>query len=402
MMNVKGNRGILYIQAMGNMDLFYNKQKVYFNCRMTSRYMQLFLLLLFGGSPGKRGVKREVLLDTLYNNEEEDAGNALRINVSRLRRLLSEAGIPGEKFVTTEKEYYYLEIDCDLSSDVWEFEKVARSAVEETDEEIRIELLKKACQLYKGGFLAPLAGEEWVAVKEVYYQNLYFTCVREACRLLNSREGYEIVLDISRKAAELFPFEEWQLMEIDSLIHLDRYDDALRTYEDASGRNYEELGVSPSYDMLERFRTMSAHVKYSSKSLPEICHMMEEPNSRMGSYYSPYPSFVDCFRLFSRLSARNEWKGSLLMCTLENINGKQLQEPEKLQQAGEALMEALHGTLRKGDLYTRYSPGQFLVLLAGAGQKDCSVVTQRINRSFEKYNTLRVRVKYEISEVKGE
>ena len=61
-----------------------------------------------------------------------------------------------------------------------DFENTAKEALRTHDGA----LLKRACSLYQGEFLAQLAGEKWVSVVGVRYQELYFSCLRAANSLM--------------------------------------------------------------------------------------------------------------------------------------------------------------------------------------------------------------------------
>ena len=50
----------------------------------------------------------------------------------------------------------------------------------------------------------------------------------------------------------------------------------------------------------------------------------------------------------------------------------------------EELEQAIRNSLRRGDMFTRYSDNQFLMLLLGIRQEDCVIVVERINGYFEK------------------
>ena len=52
-----------------------------------------------------------------------------------------------------------------------------------------------------------------------------------------------------------------------------------------------------------------------------------------------------------------------------------------VQTTSEMLKNAIGESLRKGDLFTCYSPVQYLVLLNGAGQEHVLAVCERVERS---------------------
>ena len=66
------------------------------------------------------------------------------------------------------------------------------------------------------------------------YKELYFECLRKCCKLLQERKMYEEALKLCDRAVKDYPFEEWQLIQIDCLLALNRYQEALDVYENAA------------------------------------------------------------------------------------------------------------------------------------------------------------------------
>ena len=59
-------------------------------------------------------------------------------------------------------------------------------------------------------------------------------------------------------------------MKIDCLIAMKRFKDAMQVYDQAVTQYFEEQGLPPSEKMLERFRTMSGQIRYTSDTLKDI------------------------------------------------------------------------------------------------------------------------------------
>ncbi|WP_394925591.1 hypothetical protein [uncultured Robinsoniella sp.] len=55
---------------------------------------------------------------------------------------------------------------------------------------------------------------------------------------------------------------------------------------------------------------------------------------------------------------------------------------------------AIQRSLRRGDLYTRYSPCQFLLLLPGTNKENCSIISTRIDRNFKDEGGGRNKINY--------
>ena len=80
------------------------------------------------------------------------------------------------------------------------------------------------------------------------------------------------------------------------------------------------------------------------------------------------------------------------------LDGKgALLEGKMVQTTSEMLKNAIGESLRKGDLFTCYSPSQYLILLSGADQEECQNIFQRIEQNLRCWEDWRrIRLKYEV------
>ena len=89
----------LYIQTLGTMRLTSGDEIISLHTSITGKACQLFLLLAYAGT---KGITRTALQDALYDRKTTDAANALRINASRLRKLLMKSELPEHTNVMVE------------------------------------------------------------------------------------------------------------------------------------------------------------------------------------------------------------------------------------------------------------------------------------------------------------
>ncbi len=59
-------------------------------------------------------------------------------------------------------------------------------------------------------------------------------------------------------ASELYPFDEWQAVQMQALIGLERYKEAMKLYEQTSKHYFEELGVTRARNWWSRYRYLEA------------------------------------------------------------------------------------------------------------------------------------------------
>ncbi len=215
--------------------------------------------------------------------------------------------------------------------------------------------LERACDLYRGEFLPSMAGEEWAAIASVKYQKLYFHAMRTLLALLKEQGSFEEIFQYAGMAAAIYPFEEWQLWKIDSLMAMNRYQEAMEVYQEAVESFFEDFGLPPSEEMLKRFRAMSTEIWQGEGTLKDVHGTLREKALPGGGYYCPFPSFIDGYRLLSRMMERSGQSVYLMLCTISDPSGQNIHNREKAKRLAAYFNAAARHSLRKGDVYTRYS-----------------------------------------------
>jgi hypothetical protein len=195
------------------------------------------------------------------------------------------------------------------------------------------------------------------------------------------------------KAARIYPDSDWQAYQIDALICKEEYRQAYQLYDRTVHLYSEEMGLPPSAKMLENYRKMSQKLTSPASRLNEIqSSLQEDPVS--GAYYCAYPSFIDTYHVLERNMERTGYSVFLLLCTLVDYEGKPFANKEKLRERSEALRAAIGISLRRGDIYTKYSASQYLVLLVGSSKEGCDVVARRISHKLKEQVGTRADVNY--------
>ena len=74
------------------------------------------------------------------------------------------------------------------------------------------------------------------------------------------------------------------------------------------------------------------------------------------------------------------------MCTILDANGYSAKDRKYCERQGEKLRATFKSCLRRGDIYAKYSDGQYLLLCIGAGRENISEIGARIDMDFRKRN----------------
>ena len=358
----------------------YGDKPISFRRNTATKSMKLLQILLHCG---EGGIARGKLLESLYGREElADVANNLRVTSHRLKKMLVDAGLPEYDYIQIKSGIYRWSSPMEVEVDVHVFSNLVNSSKTETSEDKKIQLLKSACEVYHGEFLPGLSGEDWVLLESVQYKKKYTQALSQVCDSLMKQREYETVLDLCEKASELYPFDEWQSVQVDCLMALNRYKEAIQLYEDTAKLFFEELGISPSEKMMNQFNEMSAKMSHKPQAINEIKGGLKEDEEEDGAFYCNLPSFRDGYRLVRRIIERSGQSVYLMLCTVTDGKGRPMENKEKLAAMTDELYDAVKHCLRRGDSFTKYSPTQFLILLVGTNQENCSMIFDRISRYF--------------------
>lgn len=370
----------LKVKMLGGFSLSYGDKELVVDRSSVSKTTQLLEMVLLCA---EEGIAKTSLIDGLYGREDvENKNGSLNNTLFRLRRQLAAAGLPESSYITIQKGICQWDPQIPVEVDCVRFEKTVLEGQKETDRETQMKTFIRACDLYTGEFLPDMIGEDWATVRNIHYRNLYFSCLEELCGWLKEKEEFEELYRLTTAASMIYPFEEWQIWRIDSLIAMARYQEAMDIYQETSRMFFDELSLPPSPQMLERFRFMSERISQSAGAIEDIKQGLIERERTKGAYFCSFPSFVDIYHVISRMMERNGTSVYIMLCTLRSSKGPVLRENDRSREVSEALMEAIRKSLRRGDFYTRYNIGQYLVMLSGINQENCSKVSSRIRAAF--------------------
>lgn len=348
---MKDNLPILEIKALGGFSMRYGEKTISIGSGKSTKAVKLLQILVC--SEG-RTVSRERLLDMLYGNEDiTDAANNLRVTTFRLKKMLVTAGLP---------QYDYIQIKSGMYS-----------------------------------FAAPM---EVVLAKNSNYKEKYTNALNTLCELLMDRGEYETAIEVCEPACRMYPFDEWQAIQIDCLMRMKKYDEALKEYENTAKMFVDELGVYPSERMMKLFEQMNGRMNFKTQSLPEMEKRLKETDKGSGAYFCSLPGFRDTYRLLARIVERNGQSVYLMLCSITNGKGQPMKNEERLDMMGKELQDTLAHCLRRGDSYTRYSKSQYLLLLVGTNRENCSLIFERIQKYFSReHKTWSKYLEYAVSSV---
>lgn len=362
------------VQMFGNFRMDYNGAPfVADKMHKESQFNRLMQAMMHYSTSG---IAKDKLEEIVIGERDIDAPHtALRVIVYKTKQKLSQLGLPGKDLIYLEGGIYYWTPDIEIDEDAARFERYFRET-EELDKQLseihqsinnadgndtdggaaadkaseienrKLELYMKAFYLYKGEFLAPYTGETWIA--------------QEARR----------------------------------------YDEASKYYSEVVDYYLKECGIYPSASLMEILERYSNQMNHTYEILENIQEGMNEHNEEgnKGGYFCSYPIFRGIYQASARIMKRTTVSVYLMLCTLVDKDGKQIQSEMEMNKYSRQLKECIGVSIRKSDIYAKYGKLQFLILLVGTNRENCEIVQKRINRQFKSRHP-RASVKYHVNSV---
>ena len=372
---------VIYISLLGSLEMRWQGKQLRLGKNLSSKMLHLLLILLYSRDTG---VRREQLLEQLYmDSDVEQASNSLRAIIFRLRRSLVAAGLPEGDYITTKGGIYRWQSDLvEVELDVERFQNRAAEAFAEKDPVRQEQLLTEALGMYRGEFLPSMIGDNWVAVANWKYQEIYFKCLRGLGRLLKPQGRYQELLDYCEPALARYPYEEWQVLKMECLIGMKEYRNAMEYYERVSSQCQEEFGMMPSEPMTALYRSIKNMIQYEMSNIEEIQAGMQPPCDAQGASQCDYLTFMDIYRYVVWVFERRGIQAFLVLFTITDRNGVPLESSALLEEARINLESTISNSVRKADLFARYGKNQYLMLMTGTDQAGCELAVERIRSRF--------------------
>lgn len=385
----------LNIKMFGGFTLSFENREVALGRGASAKFAQLLQLVWL---QGEKGITKKQLIKSLYDRDELiNQNNSFNNLIYQMRRQMTRAGLPEMDYIVKDDRIYRTDPNTSCVIDVHEFRKLVEQAEKTEDSTEKLNIYEKAFELYKGELLPDICTEIWVAIENAYYKELFKRTVHWLGDYYKNGKKYNEMHRIYERAAEIYPFDEWQVGQIEAMLHQDNYKEAFELYDKTVRLYSDEIGLPPSEDMLKCYEMMSQQVHEIPGELSDIKRELRDESGQpegIRAYYCSYLSFCDAYRLLSRNMERSGQSMYLMLCTLVDYKGEMIQNNDKLKLRSQALHDAIGYTLRKGDAFTRYSTSQYLILLVGTNQENCDLVFRRISKKLKELAGSRAELVY--------
>ena len=349
-----------------------------------NRSRKVWLLLAYMIYCRNRSVTPEELVSLLWGDEESSSNplNALKTMLHRVRSMLSQLGSnAGHTLIVRRDGNYAWNTQIPLSLDVDDFESLCKAGAAAGEEE-RLELYMKALDLYGGDFLTKLSSEPWVVPICAYFHNLYVQTVLDTVPMLEDRGRLEDAVALCHKAVELEPYNEVLYRHLmRELLDLGEQRSAILVYENMSQLLLDNFGIMPSEELRALHREAVRTVNDRAVSPGTVREQLREPVGASGALFCEYDFFKVIYHAEARALARSGDAVHIGLLSVTGENGGELPK-RSLDRCMENLSEVIRTSLRKGDIASRCSVSQYILMLPQANYENSCKVCERIVKAF--------------------
>lgn len=352
----------------------------------SARTHQLWHLIEYIITYRQKSISQDELISALWPDDNiENPSNALKNLVYRIRSAFTAQKLPHARdMVIFVRGCYQWNNSLDTCVDAEEFEELYKQAsMPGTPIEDSIEKYTAAIELYKGDFLPGARFESWVVSISSYYRSMYFKCVYAALELLLRTQKYTEIELICQKALIIDQFEEdIHKYLILAMIHQGKQTHALAHYSYITDLFFRELGVNPSPSMRDLYRDIIKTINNVEADIDIVKEDLREPDNGTGAFYCEYEVFKNLYRLEARTAARTGQSVFVCLLTADGSRGELL-DAKTRSKIMDGLFEIIKASLRKGDVFSRFSATQYVLMLPTLTYENCVMV---MNRIIKRYN----------------
>ena len=370
----------LKINMLGEFKISYKDKAI---SDSSNRSKKIWALLAYLIVFRNKEIPQNDLIELLWpEDESNNPSNALKTLLFRTRSVIDILGLSGKDMISCQWGAYSFSSNIPLEVDIDIFESLIASAEEEKDKEKKMRLLIKAAELYKGDFLPRSALEPWAVPISTYFHSRYIKIVHTLIGLLNERSMFDEIISVCQKAAVIDAYEEsFHYNLIKALAATGAQQRAMQHYNYTKNLFFSHFGVNLSHEFTALYKEIVKTNKSTETDLVIVRDGLKEEGLIKGSLFCEYEFFKSIYQLMARSASRTGQ--SAFLCLITASDQKGMQPPQKmLNNNMDYLFESIKISLRHGDVYTRYSISQYLVMLFSLSYENAEMIMSRISRSF--------------------
>lgn len=393
-------KDIFYVKLLGELEISYKGKNI---SEKSSKAKKIWNLLAYIVMHKNRLLLQSDLIDTIWTEDENsNPKSSLKTAMYRIRAMLSELAVDNEEFIISSRGAYSWNTDIKCNVDAIEFERLCvESEQQNLNFDERIKLLKTAIDMYEGDFLKRFASDLWVIPLITHYHSMYVDKIKDLLMLLEQDKRYEEMEKYALNAIRIESYDEKiHCYLVKAFTKQGNNTAAIAHYNKATKILLANLGVQPSAELRNLYLDVLKTQKSLETNLDKIIDDLKEAEFQKGAFICDYGIFKETYKIVTRQAARSNRSVSIVLITVCDSHGE-LPDLNILDKVMEKLVIVIRDDLRRGDVVSKYSGAQFVIMLPDARYNDAVKITERIIRSYYKSNRKSLlQFKYKIDEIK--
>lgn len=389
-----------YVKLLGELEISYKGKSI---SEKSSKAKKIWNLLAYIVMHKNKLLLQTDLIDTIWTEDENsNPKSSLKTSMYRLRAMLSELAVDNEEFIISSRGAYSWNTEIECNVDAIEFERLCiESEKKDLSNEEQIKILKQAIDMYEGDFLKRFASDLWVIPLITHFHSLYVDKIKNLLMLLEKEKRYEDMEQYALNSIRIESYDEKiHCYLVKAFTKQGNNTAAIAHYNKATKILLANLGVQPSAELRNLYLDVLKTQKSLETNLDRIIDDLKEAEYQKGAFVCDYGIFKETYKIVTRQAARSNRSVSIVLITVCDSHGE-LPDLNVLDQVMEKLVIVIRDDLRRGDVVSKYSGAQFVIMLPDARYKDAEKITERIIRSYYKSNRKSLlQFKYKIDEIK--
>ena len=372
----------LTVNMLGKTELSWNGNTLN---EKDSRSRKTWLLLAYLIYCRHRSVPQSEIIDLLWEGGADQANphGTLKTTLHRLRTMLDRL-MPGagHELILRQENGYRWNPDIPMEFDVDTFHNLACAFSSTDSPEEKLDLGLRAAQIYQGDFLEKLHTEAWTASISAPLHQLYVEIICSTLDILESQGRIHEMLEISRKALVIEPYSEPLCgTHLRALAAAGCKEEAVQFYEELCRGLMDNFRRMPWDSLRKIYRKILQTDNGSIMPFDEILEQLREENDSIGALYCEYDFFKVLYQAQARAIARTGEEIHIGLLSVKSADNKSMsQRSQDLVMRN--LKDQICSNMRRGDIATRCSASQFIIMLPRAAYDSSCMVCERIIRAF--------------------
>ena len=337
-----------------------------------------------------RDIPQSELIEVLWGTSNvEKPAFALKTLSYRVRTTLEGLGIDYARDLIESNEGSYRwssRFNCIVDAD--EFKKLFdQTQNEDYSKEELIEKYLRIIDIYKDDFLANNCFTPGLVSLQTTYRTMYIKIMHELLELLDKDEEYKRMEEICNEFFKKDIFDDevsYYYMKV--LNEQNHTKDAISYYDRINQISYQNM--SKSNISHRYYESLLLKEKNDKVELKNIKQELDKTDNL--AYFCTYEVFKCIYDIERRRALRGDQEGFLIMLDIEGRNNQE----ETMQLA----LNQLKFRLRKGDIITRASDSQYIILLTNLNDKQAIEVINRISKSIKQDKKVK-KINYQMEKI---